>query len=100
MRWSLLDFRFSSYVRKTTMGYQRIAIPIFANNNNPIKSVNKKHYACLEKQMLYVYEKSNKEIKWVKETNKDYVVLYSSSNNPMKNYDNKIYKAMLFEEEL
>jgi hypothetical protein len=34
---------------KTKMGYQRIAIPIFANNNNPIKSENKKQYACLEK---------------------------------------------------
>lgn len=77
------------------MGYQRIAIPIFARNNNPIKSENKKQYACLEKQMLYVYKKSNKEIKWVKETNKDYVVLYSSSNNPMKKCVDKIYKAML-----
>jgi hypothetical protein len=31
----------------------------------------------------------------VKETNKDYVVLYSSSNNPMKKCVDKIYKAML-----
>jgi hypothetical protein len=45
--------------------------------------------------MLYVYEKSSEDIKWVEETTKDFIVLYSSSNNPMKNYDNKIYKAIL-----
>jgi hypothetical protein len=49
MRWSLLDFRFSTYVIKTSMGYQRIAIPIFTHNNNPIKSEKKKQFACLEK---------------------------------------------------
>lgn len=49
MRWSLLDFRYSRFVLKTTIGYQTIVLPIFARNNNPIKSENKKQYACLEK---------------------------------------------------